>query len=37
MYTPTETLRAERAIAAACAKAMAEVGIKSLAFGRTSR
>lgn len=33
MYTPTETLRAERAIAAACAEAMAEAGIRSPAFG----
>lgn len=33
MYTPDDTIRNERAIAAACAKAMAEAGIKSLAFG----
>lgn len=33
MYTPTETLRAERAIAEACAEAMAEAGIQPLAFG----
>ena len=33
MYTPTETLRAERAIAAACAEAMAEAGIQPLVFG----
>ena len=33
MYTPTETLRNERAIAEACAEAMAEAGIQSLAFG----
>ena len=33
MYTPTETLRAERAIAAACAEAMAEAGIQPPAFG----
>ncbi len=32
MYTPTETVRAERAIAAACAETMAEAGIKSLAY-----
>lgn len=33
MYTPTETLRAERAIAAACREAMAEAGIQPLPFG----
>ena len=33
MYTPTETLRAERAIAAACAEAMAEAGIQLMPFG----
>lgn len=33
MYTPDDTIRNERAIAAACAGAMAEAGIKSLAFG----
>lgn len=33
MYTPTETLRAERAIAAACREAMAEAGIQLLPFG----
>lgn len=33
MYTPDETLRAERAIAAACREAMAEAGIQPLPFG----
>ena len=33
MYTPDDTIRNERAIAAACAEAMDEAGIKSLAFG----
>lgn len=33
MYTPTETIRAERAIAAACREAMAEAGIQPLPFG----
>lgn len=33
MYTPTETLRNERAIAEACSEAMAEAGIQSLVFG----
>lgn len=33
MYTPDDTIRNERAIAAACAEAMAEAGIKSLPFG----
>lgn len=33
MYTPDDTIRNERAIAAACAEAMAEAGIKSLVFG----
>lgn len=33
MYTPNETLRAERAIAAACREAMAEAGIQPLPFG----
>lgn len=33
MYTPTETLRAERAIAAACREAMAEAGIQLMPFG----
>lgn len=33
MYTPDDTIRNERAIAAACADAMAGAGIKSLAFG----
>lgn len=33
MYTPNETLRAERAIAAACREAMAEAGIQQPAFG----
>ena len=33
MYTPDDTIRNERAIAAACAEAMAEAGIESLAFG----
>ena len=33
MYTPDDTIRNERAIAAACAGAMAEAGIKSLAYG----
>lgn len=33
MYTPTETLRAERAIATACREAMAEAGIQPLPFG----
>lgn len=33
MYTPDDTIRNERAIAAACAEAMAEAGIRSLAFG----
>lgn len=33
MYTPDDTIRNERAIAAACADAMAEAGIKFLAFG----
>ena len=32
MYTPTETIRAERAIAAACREAMAEAGIQLLPF-----
>lgn len=33
MYTPNETLRAERAIAAACREAMAEAGIQLMPFG----
>lgn len=33
MYTPDETLRAERAIAAACREAMAEAGIQPMPFG----
>lgn len=33
MYTPDDTIRNERSIAAACAEAMAEAGIKPLAFG----
>lgn len=33
MYTPDDTIRNERAIAAACAEAMAEAGIKPLVFG----
>lgn len=33
MYTPTETLRAERAIATACREAMAEAGIQLMPFG----
>ena len=33
MYTPNETLRNERAIAAACREAMAEAGIQLMPFG----
>lgn len=33
MYTPSETVRAERAIAAACREAMAEAGIQLMPFG----
>lgn len=33
MYTPNDTIGNERAIAAACAEAMAEAGIKLLPFG----
>lgn len=33
MYTPDDTIRNERAIAQACREAMAEAGIKPLAFG----
>lgn len=33
MYTPDETLRAERAIALACSEAMAEAGIRPPAHG----
>lgn len=33
MYTPSETLRAERVIAAACREAMAEAGVPSPAYG----
>ena len=37
MYTPDETLRAEEAVAAACAEAMAEAGIQPRPSARTSR
>lgn len=33
MHTPDETLRAGRAIAAACREAMAEAGIRTMPFG----
>lgn len=33
MYTPSETLMAERAVAAACGEAMGAAGIKPPAFG----
>lgn len=33
MYTPTETLRAEKAVATACAEAMEAAGVPSPAYG----